>query len=197
MAHWRFGRGWSESEIRRYLGELERCEVNFRISPDEMTGEAGWKQDHLEVSLGQDPDGRLFERARQALCRYEFSDPTIAVSHFDPEAPLLGRNMLIEFKVFGFHFLNGVRVRSVTEAPHAHGRSFGFRYDTLRGHIESGVQWFHLREDTRTGEVRIRIEDRWQLGDPPNWWSAFGFVAIGEHFRRRWRERAVERLRCR
>ncbi len=195
MAHWRYGRGWSKREIRQYLGELEQCEVNFQVPLDEMSEEAGWKQDQLEASLGHDRGGELFERAKQALCGYEFSDPSIAVSYFDPEAPLLGRNMLLEFRAYGFHFLNGVRVRKVTEEPHAHGRIFGYRYETLRGHIESGVQWFTLLEDARTGEVRVRIEDCWQLGDPPNWWSAAGFVVIGEHFRERWRHRAVERLR--
>jgi uncharacterized protein (UPF0548 family) len=117
------------------------------------------------------------------------------VGHFDPEAPLIGRNMLLELKVLGLHFLGGVRVTEAREDAD-HGTSyFGFRYDTLAGHIERGFEWFLLTKDHRTGEVQFRIEAHWRLGDFPNWWSRAGFLTIGNAYRSLWRHRAPGRLR--
>ena len=72
-----------------------------------------------------------------------------------------------------------------------HGTTlFGFRYDTLEGHIEQGFEWFLLTKDHATGGIHFRIEAHWRLGDFPNWWSRLGFLLIGEHYRRLWRHRA-------
>jgi uncharacterized protein (UPF0548 family) len=199
MALWRFGRGWSEETLKAYLAELAKRRVNFTADPDTMIPENGWKVDGAEVSLGAEPPGPpvpdgLFERACQGIINYDFSDPRIVVGHFDPDIPLVGRDMLLEIKIWGFRFLNGCRVHGVREESTPAQTLFGFRYDTLEGHIERGYEWFLLTKLHPSGEVRFKIEAHWQLGQFPNWWSRLGFLLIGERYRTLWRHRAPERL---
>src|SRR4051794_35237332 len=113
VTHWRFGQGWSEAELRTYLAELREARPNFDESPERMTPENGWTVDGDDQPLGHEPPGPplpdgLFARARQALINYDFSDPHIVVGHFDPQAPLLHRDMLLEIKTTGLRFLGGV-----------------------------------------------------------------------------------------
>jgi uncharacterized protein (UPF0548 family) len=200
MALWRFGRGWSESEMKAYLAELADRPVNFSDPIETMTAEHGWTIDGDRASLGTEPEGPpqpdgFYTRARQAIVNYDFSDPSIVVGHFDPEADLLGRDMLLEIKVLGFRFLNGVRVMDIREEVEHDTTLFGFRYDTLEGHIERGFEWFLLTKDHATGDIHFRIEAHWRPGDFPSWWSRLGFLLFGDAFRRLWRHRAPERLR--
>jgi uncharacterized protein (UPF0548 family) len=197
---WRFGRGWSEAEMKAFLAALKDRPVNFDDPPETMTVEHGWTVDGDTASLGTEPEGPplidgFFARARQAIINYDFSDPRIVVGHFDPETPLLGRDMLLELRVMGFRFLGGVRVMDVREAVEHDTTLFGFRYDTLAGHIERGFEWFLLTKDHETGDIHFRIEAHWRLGDFPSWWSRLGFLVLGETYRTRWRHRAPERLR--
>jgi uncharacterized protein (UPF0548 family) len=138
---------------------------------------------------------RIFARAAQAIIDYDFSDPSIVVGHFDPAAPTVGRDMLLELKVLGFRFLCGVRVHSLREEYYGNTSYFGLRYDTLEGHIERGFEWFLLTKDHATGRVHFQIEAHWRLGQFPNFWSKAGFWLIGERYRSLWRRRAPERLR--
>jgi len=197
---WRFGRGWSEAEMKAFLAALKDRPVNFDDPPEAMTVDRGWTVDGDTASLGTEPEGPplidgFFARARQAIINYDFSDPRIVVGHFDPEAPLNGRDMLLELRVLGFRFLGGVRVMDVREVVEHDTTLFGFRYDTLAGHIERGFEWFLLTKDHETGDIHFRIEAHWRLGDFPSWWSRLGFVVLGETYRRLWRHRAPERLR--
>ena len=61
--------------------------------------------------------------------------------------------------------------------------------------MEKGFEWFLLTKDHLDGEIRLRIEAHWRLGDFPNWWSRLGFLLIGSHYRELWRRRALGRLR--
>jgi uncharacterized protein (UPF0548 family) len=199
MSLWRFGRGWSEETMQRYLADLERRTVNFDVPPEEMTPAKGWTVDGAESSLGFEPPGPpvpdgLFERAKQGLINYDFSDPRIVEGHFDPKTSFVGRNVLLEMKVLGLRFLGGCRVHSVRDERGEHGSVFGFRYDTLEGHIERGYEWFLLTKDHHTGEVRFKIEAHWRLGTFPNWWSRLGFFLLGQRCRVVWRHRAPLRL---
>lgn len=200
MADWRVGRSWTEAELRRRLGALAALPVNFDEDPTEMTREHGWTVDGDSTSLGREPvgppvDDGLFERARVALAHYDFSDPRIVVGHFDPDVALLDRDMLLEIKIWGLRFLSGVRVVEVRNLVENDTSVFGFRYDTLAGHIERGFEWFLLTKDHRTGEVHFQIEAHWRMGEFPNWWSRAGFLTVGHHYRSLWRHRAPARLR--
>jgi uncharacterized protein (UPF0548 family) len=199
MAIWRFGRGWSDAALQEYLKLWSTHPVNFDVPLAEMTQANGWTIDGAHSIIGQEapgaplPDG-FFSRARQALINYDFSDPNIVVGHFDPESEFVGRTMLLEIKVWGLHFLSGVRVHSVRDEIAAHNTVFGFRYDTLEGHIERGFEWFLLTKDHASGAIDFKIEAHWRLGQFPNWWSKLGFKLVGEKNRERWRRGALERL---
>lgn len=200
MSRWRYGRGWSETELKEYLAQLRDRSVNFEVPVEEMVPANGWTVDGSHDCLGQEPAGEpapdgLFERAKKGIVNYDFSDPRIVQGHFDPLAPLVGREMLLEMKVLGLRYLGGVRVHSTREECDERRSLFGYRYDTLQGHMERGYEWFLLTKDHRTGEVWFQIEAHWRLGDFPNWWSRLGFHLIGENYRRLWRHAAPRRLR--
>ncbi len=185
------------SALRAYLAELAARDTNFDLPPEMMTPEHGWTVDGTrDVPIGTEPTGPpvvdgLFARARQALINYDFSDPRIVEGHFDPETDFVGRDMLLELKVLGFRFLSGCRVHSVRDETGEGSSTFGFRYDTLDGHIEQGFEWFLLTKDHDSGQVHFTIEAHWRLGDFPNLWTRLGFRLVGGHYRHLWRERAA------
>ena len=108
--------------------------------------------------------GGAFERAWEAVTRYEFSDPAIVTGHFDPSDDLEGRTMLLELKSMGFRFLAGTRVGATRSETREHETVLGYRYDTLEGHIERGAEWFLLSKAHATGEIRYEISARWRPG---------------------------------
>lgn len=200
MALWRLGRSWDEAAMKRYLTALSTRTINFDTSIADMTVANGWTIDGAETEIGSEAPGPpavdgYFARARQALINYDFSDPRIVVGHFDPNSPFVGRDILLELKVLGLHYLSGVRVHSVRDEAVGDTTIFGFRYDTLDGHIERGCEWFLLIKDHRTGAIKFKVEAIWRLGDFPNWWTKLGFKLLGERYRIRWRHEAPLRLK--
>jgi uncharacterized protein (UPF0548 family) len=191
MASWRMGHSWSPETLKTRLDAAMSLERNFPgLVEQEMTGEAGWHHYHSESLIAIENDRQeRFARARQALASYQFSDPSIVVAHFDPKTPLLLRRMLLEIKIWGLRYLCPALVTQVREERAV----YGFRYDTLEGHIERGVEWFLLTRNKR-GEIRFRIEARWQQGDLPNWWSRIGFFFVSDHYQRRWHRAAHQRM---
>jgi uncharacterized protein (UPF0548 family) len=196
MAEWRFGRGWSDAEIKTRLETAEGLERNFDAALDEMTVHNGWNEYFSEAIVGTEPPGAPrsdgpFSRGRSAIATYEFSDPRVVIGHFDPRRPLLGRPMLLEVRAMRLlRYLSGVVVGAVRDEVNDDASVFGFRYETLEGHIERGVEWFLLTKDHATGEIRFRIQAAWLPGDFPNWWSRVGFTVVGPFYQRRWHEKA-------
>ncbi len=200
MRSWRFIRNWTSAELAVALEVGRGLDLNF--DPDgPKPFEGGWRSGVADTSIAQEPPGPpedcgAFETAWDAITRYEFSDPRIVVGHFDPAEPLHGRTMLLELKALGFRFLAGTRVCATRNETSEHQTVRGFRYDTLRGHIEAGWEWFLLTKSHATGEVRFRIEAEWRPGDFPNAWSRLGFRLLSSHYQRRWTRRAPLRLRA-
>lgn len=189
MAEWRAFRGWPAGALRARIDALG-TQRNFDAAEEEMTAERGWHHYFSEALIAREPDGDdCFSRACSALANYQFSDPSIVVAHFDPKAPLLGRRILLEIKVLGLRYLCAALVSRVREEP----RVYGFRYDTLHGHIERGMEWFLLTKDEQ-GDIRFRIEARWKQGELPNWWSRLGFHLLSARYQRRWHVQAHRRL---
>ena len=190
MAEWRLARGWSSEAMRTRLDQLETPSNNPVVNEEEMTGARGWHHYHSEAVIAMMAQGEpRFERACVALANYQFSDPAIVRAHFDPDSPLLGRRVLLEIRALGIRYLCPAMISRVRDDADA----FGFRYDTLEGHIERGVEWFLITRNER-GEIRFRIEARWQRGQFPNWWSRVGFMALAGHYQRKWHRRAHQRL---
>ena len=191
MAEWRLLTSWSSAALKARLDALPGKSVNFDEAAEEaMTRERGWHHYHSEalIARGGDVDER-FARAKTALATYQFSDPAIVVAHFDPAAPLLHRRLLLEIKIWGLRYLCPALVRMVRDEA----ALFAFRYDTLEGHFERGVEWFVLSK-SESGDIRFRIEARWRRGQFPNWWSRLGFILVSGFYQRRWHRHAHERL---
>ena len=189
MTEWRAFRGWSPEVLRARVDALG-TQRNFDAADEEMTIDRGWHHYYSEAVIAHEPEGHeCFSRACTALANYQFSDPSIVVAHFDPRAPLLGRRILLEVKVLGLRYLCSALVSRVREDPGV----YGFRYDTLHGHIEQGMEWFLLTKDAQ-GDIRFRIEARWRRGELPNWWSRVGFMLLSTRYQRRWHVAAHHRM---
>ena len=190
MAEWRLWSSWPAMAIKARLDRARAASLNFDETEEEMTGERGWHHYHSEAVIASETEGdERFTRALVALAHYQFSDPAIVLAHFDPAEPLLGRRMLLEIQVLGLHYLCPAVVNRVREEANV----FGFRYDTLEGHIERGVEWFLLSRNER-GDIRFRVEARWRTGQFPNWWSRIGFMVLSRYYQRKWHRHAHHRL---
>lgn len=189
-AEWRLLRGWSSEELRARLDRVDRTPNCNTADETQMTADRGWQHYYSEAVIARGPaDAARFDRVREALAAYQFSDPSIVTAHFDPATPLSGRLMLLEIKVLGLRYLCPAGVSHVRDEDDV----FGFRYDTLEGHIERGVEWFVLTRASN-GDLTFRIEARWREGDFPNWWSRVGFRLLSGRYHRRWHWEAHRRL---
>lgn len=200
MAEWRIGRGWSDAELAARLETLDDRARNFSGPLDWEQPGPDWFRYFSEAAVARCrpgppvPDGP-FEQGCTAVARYEFSDPRIVRAHMPPEGPLEGRRFLLELvAIRTIHFLGAVVVGAVQRETREHESVFGFRYDTLEGHIERGSEWFILTKDHASGVIRFRIQAVWQPGQFPNWWSRAGFALLGPLYQRIWHERAHDLL---
>ncbi len=193
---WRALRGWSSADLERRLAVLR----GQRPASTPSGRDGGRYQSEAVIARERPgpplPDGP-FERARELVRRYDFSDPRIVIGHFDRSADLLGRLMLLEIKVLGLRALCAVVVTDVKDM-HATDRTvWGFRYDTLAGHLQSGSEWFVLIKDHRTGEVHFRIEAVWREARVPGALGRLGFQLLARRYLRAWHRLAYLRLRLR
>lgn len=198
---WRWNRGWFEDELEGVLARARHGSNNFSVPAERMNPEHGWNHVHSEATIAQEPLGGpvaegAFFRARRSLELLEFSDPRVVVGHFDEREPLLGRTVLLELRPIGLRFLCPVRIAAVLDEQDGYQTRFGFSFETLDGHVESGREWFTLTKNHDTGEVRFRIEAFWRAGQFPNWWSYLGFQLMGRRYQRAWHLLAHERLRA-
>lgn len=199
-AEWRFGRGWTEAELAARLARAETLPLNFAAREEDMTLERGWNQVESRAVVGHEPPGAPpphgpFARLKEAVQRFAFSDPRIVRGHLAPSRPLEGRPMLLELRSLGLRFLCPVRIGAVRERTDAERTVFGYRFDTLGGHLEAGREWFLLTKDHRTGELRFQVRAAWRPGDFPNGWSRLGFQLLGRRYQRAWHHLAHVRLR--
>ncbi len=201
MIKWCFSnQGWPEEELEQWLDRLSRLERNFDDPPEQLTLERGWHQYSSESVIAKGKPGLpeengFFERGRSAIKNFEFSDSRVVIAHFDPDLPLLGRHMLLEMRVFRFlRYLTGVVVGAVRSEQKEDKTVYGFRYDTLEGHIERGAEWFLLAKNHITGKIRFRIKAGWLPGQFPNRWSRFGFFLLGRHYQKLWHKRAHQMM---
>ena len=202
MIEWRWLSGWTEEELVPRLDEARALGRNYVAGAGEMTLETGWSQVRSEGVLGHEqvgpphPEG-LFERARKVMETFDFSDPRIVRWHFTADEPLRGRTVLLELLSLGqqLRYLCAVRVGG-TRLEHGEKCSiYGFSFETLEGHIEAGREWFLLKKNHETGEVRFHIEASWRPGEFPNWWSRVGFTLVGRRYQRAWHRLTHVRLR--
>ena len=200
MAVWRLGRGWSKEEVNYHLKSLSGVDRNFRDDPNQLDASPGWRKYSSEAIVGREEPGPTlsggpFERGGDAIMNYRFSEPKIVIAHFDDQSLLHNRRILLEMRAFRvLRFLGGVTIGAVRSERVDNKTVFGYRYDTLEGHIERGSEWILLSKEHDSGLIRFRISASWLPGDFPNWWSRLGFGLVGKHYQQKWHRRAHLRM---
>lgn len=196
---WRILRGWSDAELRDRLDRLSSAKRNFPEHPDSLRADDVWRYYRSQATVGLEqpgppaPDGP-FRRMAAAIAAYRFSDPAIVEGHFDPDVPLLGRRMLLELKPLFLRYLCGTMVGAVRDDSGDEYTVWGYRYETLEGHVETGAEWFLLEKNHGNGVITFAIEAHWKPGQFPNWWSYLGFKLLAPRYQRRWHRNAQRRL---
>ena len=90
---------------RRRLAALRGLPVNF--DPDAPHPESeGWRIDEYREALPSEPpgppvDGGPFRIAQTLLCNYRVADRSMVRAYYDEDAPLEGRDMLLELRFGG------------------------------------------------------------------------------------------------
>jgi uncharacterized protein (UPF0548 family) len=180
--------------IQERLRRLEDLDVNYDVDAFDP-GDGSWREDHYRAEL---PKGS-FELAQHLLRDYRFADPSIVRAHYDEDAPLEGRDMLLELRWHGLRWYVGCRVGAVVdETREVDGRPvrvWGWPYRTLEGHIEAGEMSWQVWQWLDTDEVEFHIDSYSRFvwtGNPIVW---AGFRVLGQRERHRYLDGACRRMR--
>lgn len=188
------------------LRALAGLDVNYRRAPAEgqVPGPGtGWYIDTLVRSLPSEPagppsPGGAWETACRLVRDYRFAEPRIVRALFRADAPLPGRDMLLEGRFCGLRFDMGVRVGSVTDGTQGTGRAarrvWGWSYQTLRGHLEQGELRYEVVKHLHTGEVSFVITGYSRRAPLRNPVIRLGFALFGRRTQRRFYRRSAARL---
>ena len=90
MAELRAWRTWSRDELAARLAGLAALGRTCPEGPlDALRVEDGWRSERSEATIAREPPGPpvrggAFDRARDALAAFAFSDPTIVAAHSPP-----------------------------------------------------------------------------------------------------------------
>jgi uncharacterized protein (UPF0548 family) len=191
------------SGIARRLAALRGLPVNF--DPDAPHPESeGWRIDQYREALPSEPpgppvDGGPFQIAQTLLRNYRIADPSMVRAYYDEDAPLEGRDMLLELRFLWFRTFGGCRVGWVTdEQREVDGRPvqvWGWPYQTLEGHIEQGEMSWEVWKWLDTGDVEFRVHSYSRLVGASNPLTVAGVRLFGQRERRRYLTSACRRMR--
>jgi uncharacterized protein (UPF0548 family) len=193
----------SSPSVTRRLAALHDRRVNF--DPDAPHPESeGWRIDEYREGLPSEPpgppvDGGPFRMAQTLLRNYRVADPTMVRAYYDEDAPLEGRDMLLELRFLCFRTFGGCRVGSVTdEQREVDGRPvqvWGWPYRTLEGHIEQGEMSWEIWKWLDTGDVEFRVHSHSRMVGSGNPFTTVGVCLFGQRERRRYLTSACRRMR--
>ena len=185
----------ASAAIRRKLEQLSDKQVNY--DPEAVDLEhpsAAWQVDDRLQQLppeqpGQPAPGGSWQTASRLIRGYEFADPSIVRAYYDGDAPLAGRNMLLELRALGLVSIHvGVRVNAVYDETRELGgrkvRVFGWSYRTLEGHVEMGQMDWEVYKRIDTGEVQFHVHAVSRLAPIQNPVIKCGFLLLRGHERR-------------
>jgi uncharacterized protein (UPF0548 family) len=189
----------------RALAALRGAELSFEPRPLEYyTPERGWHADALSQRLPGEPPGDpvpggAWEVARRLVADYRIADPAIVRAVWDPTVPLLGRDMLLELRLYRVLSVHaGVRVTRVWDEERVlagrAARVFGFEYATLPGHVELGRMDYEVYKwrDDGTVEFRLHAHSRASQDGAP--WVRLGFRLFGRREQVRFYVRCCDRI---
>lgn len=195
MNDWLFGR----IDAAQVWQGLADARINYSV--DEV-GPPAW---HIDTHRSQLPAERpgapepngSWEHARLLVRYYEFSPPEIVRALFDPAAPLLGRNMLLEARFHGMNFYCGVRVTEVVDETRDNGdRVWGWGYQTLEGHLERGKVTYEVVKHQDTGQVEFVSSSHSQVAPTVDRVTLLGWRLFGRRTQLRFYRECGERLRA-
>lgn len=149
-----------------------------------------WRTDALTQPL---PDGS-FDVARRLVEDYRMADPAIVRASWDRAAPLLGREMLLQLRLWRVLRVHArVRVTRVWDERDDGTRVFGFEYETLPAHLEIGRMDYEVHE-SGDGRVEFRLHARSKASGEGAWWARIGFGLFGRREQLRFYYRCCERM---
>jgi uncharacterized protein (UPF0548 family) len=192
------------ADCAKLLDELPAKELNF--DPDrraEFIPDYGWRFDFYRQPLPGEPPGPpvpdgSWETARLLMRDYEFVEPSIVRAFFRADAPLEGRNMLLEARFLGLHFYLGVRVVAVIdetrEEDGRRARVWGWSYATLEDHLEMGQMDYEVWKWLDAGGVEFRIHAFSRVAHISNPLVRLGFHLFGRGQQKRFARLACERM---
>jgi uncharacterized protein (UPF0548 family) len=190
------------TSVSRRLAALHAKELNFDPSAPHPAAQ-GWRIDEYCEPLAPEPPGPpvhggSFAIAQLLLRDYRVADPGIVRAYYDRDAPLEGRDMLLELRFLVFRTYVGCRVGRVTdetrEVAGRPARVWGWPYRTLEGHVEQGEMAWEVWKWLDTGEVQFRIHSYSRLTRSPNPITRLGMRLFGQRQRRRFLAGACRRV---
>jgi uncharacterized protein (UPF0548 family) len=188
--------------VSERLGALHGRSLNFD-SDAPHSPEDGWRYDDYCQPLPSEPPGPpvhggAFRIAQTLLADYKIADPRIVRAYYDHDAPLEGRDMLLQLRFLVFRTYSGCRVGDVTDATRTvDGRElqvWGWPYRTLEGHVEQGQMAWEVWKWLDTGEVQFRIHSYTRFAGARNPFTAIGVKLFGQRQRRRYLSHACRRM---
>jgi uncharacterized protein (UPF0548 family) len=154
-----------------------------------------WHYDALSQPL---PRGS-WEVARRLIEEYRMADPAIVRAAWDPSAPLLGREMRLQLRLYRVLSVRvGVRVTRVWDDDRIvdarAARVFGYEYATLPGHVEHGRMDYEVIEWRDDDAVEFRLHARSRPSGEGPLWVRFGFRIFGRREQVRFYFRCCDRM---
>ena len=179
---------------RRRLAALTDTPVNYDTEAvDFEHPPPGWTVDDRTHTLpaeepGDPVPGGSFEIAVRLIRGYEFADPSLVRATYDPDAPLLGRTMLLELRALGLVSVHvGVRIIRVDDDLRTISgrrvRIFGWAYRTLQGHVEQGQMEWHVWKWLDTGQIEFHVHAVSRIASIRNPFIWVGFRVLHDHER--------------
>jgi uncharacterized protein (UPF0548 family) len=193
------------AEPERALAALRGAALNFEPQPlDRYTPDGGWHVDAASQRLPDEPPGEptpggSWQIARRLSEDYRVADPALVRAVWEPGRPLLGREMLLELRLFRLiGIYAGVRVTDVWDqervAAGHETRVFGYEYATLTGHVEMGRMDYEIVKRLDDGAVEFRLHAHSRASGEGAPWVRLGFRLFGRREQLRFYRRCCERM---
>ena len=185
----------------RALARLHGLPLNF---DEGSVSHRRWHVDALSQALPSEPPGEpvpggAWQVAGRLVEDYRIADPAIVRASWEPGAPLEGRDMLLELRLYRVLRVHaGVRVTRTWDEPRRQdghrARVFGFEYATLDGHIEMGRMDYEVWKWTDDGAVEFRLHAVSRASGEGAPWTRLGFRIFGRREQVRFYLRCCERI---
>ena len=138
--------------------------------------------------------GGSWEIARRLMTEYRMADPAIVRAHGEGDE-LQGRVMELDLRFRRLLWVRAhVRVRRVWDEERDGARVFGYEYETLPGHVETGVMDYEVYKWPEDGRVEFRLHARSRPSGEGPWWARVGFRLVGRREQVRFYYRCCARM---